>query len=158
MPNHCENVVTLKGKFDHRQEFVDKNKGFTWEDTMKEKEYRELSFHASVPMPKRLVQTKGEGWYNWCIKNWGTKWECWDEGLSHDKDQTHYYFTTAWSPPNDWLQNVSRKFPHIEFEVEWAEEAGEGGKFMYHGGDLFYDTEMTEEQWKEFMGYEDDEE
>jgi hypothetical protein len=50
MPNHCTNVVVLKGDFKHRQEFVDKNKGFEWGDKMKEGAYKELSFHAQVPI------------------------------------------------------------------------------------------------------------
>ena len=163
MPNHCTNSVTLKGEFKHRQEFVDKNKGFTWQDTAKKGTYKELSFHAQVPMPKKHISAhdktaKNDGWYSWSNKHWGTKWDCYEEYLNHEQDSTSYTFDTAWCPPFAWIQKVSRKFPHLQFEVEWAEEAGEGGKFMFHGGDLFYDTPMTTEQWKEFMGYEDDEE
>ena len=151
MPNHCDNTLTLKGKPEHRQEFVDKNRGFSVNDKMKEKEYYDLSFHASVPIPKYIQDKKG-GWYEWCIPNWGTKWECWDEHCSHDDNETSYCFTTAWSPPSDWVKKVSRKYPHLQFEVEWAEEGGEGGYFMFQGGDL------TEEQCREVMGVEDDEE
>jgi hypothetical protein len=55
MPNHCTTVLTLKGDFKHRQEFVDKNKGFEWGDTMKAGAYKELSFHAQVPMPQKHI-------------------------------------------------------------------------------------------------------
>ena len=163
MPNHCTNSVTIKGEFKHRQEFVDKNKGFTWQDTMKEGTYKELSFHAQVPMPKKHISAhdktaKNDGCYSCSNKHWGTKWDCYEEYLNHEQDSTSYTFDTAWCPPFAWVQKVSRKFPHLQFEVEWAEEAGEGGKFMFHGGDLFYDPPMTTEQWKEFMGYEDEEE
>ena len=163
MPNHCTNSLHLDGEFKHRQEFVDKNKGFTWQDTAKKGTYKELSFHAQVPMPKKHISAnaksaKDDGWYSWSSKHWGTKWDCYEEYLNHEQDSTSYTFDTAWCPPFAWIQKVSRKFPHLQFEVEWAEEAGEGGKFMFHGGDLFYDTPMSEEQWKEFMGYEDDEE
>ena len=51
---------------------------------------------------------------------------------------------------------MSRKFPHLKFNVEWAEEGGEGGRFMFQGGELFYETQMTQSQWKEFMGYSED--
>ena len=162
MPNHCDNTLTIKGNFEHRREFVDKNRGFSYNDKMKEREYSDLSFHASVPVPKKHINPpkkgKGDGWYNWCINNWGTKWECWEEHCSHDPIGTSYCFTTAWSPPVEWVRKVSRKFPHLEFQVEWAEEGGEGGYFMYQGGDLFYDNMMTEEQWKKAWGVEDDEE
>ena len=163
MPNHCTNSLHLDGEFDHRQEFVDKNKGFTWQDTAKKGTYKELSFHAQVPMPKKHISAnaksaKDDGWYSWSSKHWGTKWDCYEEELTHDKNYTCYSFDTAWSPPFAWIKKVSRKFPHLKFNVTWAEEGGEGGRFMLQGGDLFYDAQMSEKEWKSYMGYEEDEE
>ena len=158
MPNHCGNSLTVNGKLSHRQEFVDKNKGFFYEDKKKEKDYAELSFHAQVPVPKKHINGKGEGWYSWCLKNWGTKWDCWEAYLSHDDNTTEYSFDTAWGSPVDWVEKVSRKFPHLKFMVTWAEEGGSGGKYMYQGGDCFFATQMTVEEWKEYMGIEEDEE
>lgn len=41
-------------------------------------------------------------WYNWCISNWGTKWDCcegfWDGG-NEDPNYALLNFETAWSPP-----------------------------------------------------------
>ena len=162
MPNHCTNSLHLDGEFKHRQEFVDKNKGFTWQDTAKKGTYKELSFHAQVPMPKKHISAnaksaKDDGWYSWSSKHWGTKWDCYEEHLDHDKTSTLYSFDTAWSPPFAWVEKVSRKFPHLKFNVTWAEEGGEGGRFMLQGGDLFYDAQMSEKEWKSYMGYEEDE-
>tara|TARA_R110000751_G_C13483112_1_gene448108 strand:- start:31 stop:528 length:498 start_codon:yes stop_codon:yes gene_type:complete len=163
MPNHCTTNLHLDGDFAHRQEFVDKNKGFSWGDAEKKGVYQELSFHAQVPVPKKHTNafsnpSSDNGWYGWCIKNWGTKWDCYEINLDHDKPYTIYSFDTAWGSPHEWVKKVSRKFPHIKFNVEWAEEGGEGGKYMFHGGDCFYETRMSEEQWKEFMGYEEEDE
>ena len=162
MPNHCTNSLHLDGEFKHRQEFVDKNKGFTWGDTAKKGEYKELSFHAQVPMPQKHIASNAKdksnnGWYSWSSKHWGTKWDCYEEHLDHDKTSTLYSFDTAWSPPFAWVEKVSRKFPHLKFNVTWAEEGGEGGRFMLQGGDLFYDAQMSEKEWKSYMGYEEDE-
>jgi len=161
MPNHCSTSLRLDGELKHRQEFVDKNKGFDWGDKQKKGTYKDLSFNAQVPLPKRLVhppkKSKDDGWYDWCLKNWGTKWDCYEEHLTHGTDYTCYSFDTAWSPPSEWIQKVSRKFPHLKFNVTWAEEGGEGGKFMFHGGDCFYSANMTEEEWKEYQGIEGDE-
>ena len=162
MPNHCTNSLHLDGEFKHRQEFVDKNKGFTWQDTAKKGTYKELSFHAQVPMPKKHISAnaksaKDDGGYSWSSKHWGTKWDCYEEHLDHDKTSTLYSFDTAWSPPFAWVEKVSRKFPHLKFNVTWAEEGGEGGRFMLQGGDLFYDAQMSEKEWKSYMGYEEDE-
>ena len=163
MPNHCTNTLVLKGEYSHRQEFVDKNRGFGMWDTAKEKEYSALSFHAQVPCPKKHISKhKGNpsesGWYSWCLKHWGTKWDCYEESVEHHERYTVYSFDTAWSPPVDWIKNVSKKFPHIMFENTWAEEGGEGGEFHFQGGDCFHDKMMSDEEWKDYMGYEDDEE
>ena len=161
MPNHCTNSLHIDGDFKHRQEFVDKNKGFNWGDTEKKGDYSNLSFHAQVPMPKKHIVSNAKDksnndWYSWANKHWGTKWDCYEVELMHEKNYTCYSFDTAWSPPTEWIKKVSRKFPHLKFNVEWAEEGGHGGRFMYQGGDLFYETGMTESQWKEFMGISED--
>jgi len=160
----------IDGDLRHRQEFVDKNKGFDWTDTGKENRYNELSFHASVPVPKKIItaNTKNtnskknnvtsEGWYAWCNKNWGTKWDCYDEELVHEQEYTYYSYTTAWSPPTEWVEKVSRKFPHLKFNVEWGEEGGCGGRVMVERGHLVFCEEMSDQEWKNFMGFEDDDE
>ena len=163
MPNWCTNSVRLEGKEEHRQEFVDKNKGFSLWDTHKEKGYHDLSFNASVPCPQKHINSHlkspaNSDWFSWCNKNWGTKWEAAEPILWHSKDSTSYSFDTAWCSPVAWVTKVSKKFPHIKFTVEWAEEGGSGGEYMIHGGDCFYDTVMSEERWKSVMGYEEEEE
>lgn len=59
-----------------------------------------------LPKPKDI----GEGWYDWCIENWGTKW---DIGADIGTDREERYglkatvvdneascsFDSAWSPP-----------------------------------------------------------
>ena len=160
MPNNCTTVLTLKGDFKHRQEFVDRNKGFEWGDTEKKETYKELSFHAQVPMPQKHIASHAKNrsnsdWYGWANKNWGTKWDCYEEQLNHTDSYTNYIFDTAWSPPVVWFSKVSRKFPHLELEIEWGEEGGQGGKLMFQGGECFYETNMTDEQWNSFMGLDE---
>jgi len=162
MPNHCSNSLHLDGELKHRQEFVDKNKGFDWGDRDKKGEYKDLSFHAQVPVPQKHISATAKnpsenGWYSWCNKNWGTKWDTYDLELTHEKGYTYYSFDSAWSPPSAWIQKVSRKFPHLKFNVTWAEEGGGGGRFMFYQGELCYETSMTEEEWRKYQGYEEDE-
>ena len=159
MPNWVSNSIEVEGKLEHRQEFVEKNKGFHFHDTMKDGEYKELSFHASVPVPKKHINSKkGDGWYHWCINKWGTKWDASEPCVDHSKHSTSYGFETAWSPPTDWIEAVSKKFPHLMFKVTWVEEQLFGARFDIQGGDYFWQQDMTEEQCKEYMGIEDDEE
>jgi hypothetical protein len=161
MPNHCSNTLHLDGDLKHRQEFVDKNKGFQWGDTLKKGEYSTLSFNAQVPMPKKHISSHAKDssnndWYSWSNKNWGTKWDCYEVELMHDQNSTCYSFDTAWSPPVEWIKKVSSKFPHLKFNVEWAEEGGEGGRFMFQGGDMFWNKDMDTSEWREYMGYSED--
>jgi len=162
MPNWCSNTIHLDGKKEHRQEFVDKNKGFRVWDTTKKEEYYDLSFNASVKMPnsirdKHKRNIRNDEWYGWCNKNWGTKWEAQDTNLEHTDDYTYYSFETAWGFPEAWLIRVSRIYPHIKFNVEWAEEGGCGGRFMMQGGECFYTHNKSSKEWRDYMGYEDNE-
>ena len=162
MPNHCTNVLHIDGEFHHRQEFVDRNKGFHWGDVEKKKEYHDLSFHASVPIPQRIIKahlknSSNDEWYRFCNNKWGTKWDCYEITLYHTDRYTCYSFETAWCPPIAWVVAVSKKYPHLKFNVEWAEEGGEGGAFMYHGGDCFHEHHFNTQEWRDFMGYEEDE-
>ena len=163
MPNHCTNTLHIDGDLKHRQEFVDKNKGFSWGDLKKEKDYKTLSFNAQVPMPKKHIASNAKDksnndWYSWANKNWGTKWDCYEEQLTHEEKYTCYSFETAWCPPEMWLKKVSRKFPNLKFNVEWCEEGGEGGSFMVHDGEFWNVHSFSDQEWREYMGYTDDEE
>ena len=163
MPNHCSNSLHLDGDFKHRQEFVDKNKGFDWADAEQRGTYSDLSFHAQVPMPQKHIKSHAKDrtnsdWFSWANKNWGTKWSPYDESVDHSNTYTHYSFDTAWSPPMEWFKKVSRKFPYLKFNVTWAEEGGCGGRFMFYQGELCFEVSMTDEEWREYNGYEEDEE
>ena len=153
MPNWCENRILVEGEEHHRHEFVDKNKGFDAYDTDKT-DYRDLSFDAMIPIPRNKL--KGEGWYDFCCDNWGTKWNAREPEVDHNIKYTEYTFQTAWCFPNIWLEKVSRKFKQLIFKVTWAEEGGEGGWFAMSNGKYLEEKRMTEDQWKEVIGYEDE--
>jgi hypothetical protein len=41
-------------------------------------------------------------WYDFCVAEWGTKWDCGEQGASNihpDGKMLHTFFDTAWSPP-----------------------------------------------------------
>ena len=59
-------------------------------------------------------------WYDWCIKQWSTKWNC-SEGNCL-KDGNTFVFDTAWSAPENILKALSKKFPTVEFCHGWADE------------------------------------
>lgn len=78
-------------------------------------------------------------WYEWCVRNWGTKWNAY--GYEGDKIDYHdgdmLYFQTAWSAPHPILERLTEMFPGVEMEHEWADEdIGQNcGRHSYRGGE-----------------------
>ena len=79
-------------------------------------------------------------WYDWCIKNWGTKWNSYD---SQKGDDRGFRFSTAWSAPHPVLEELSRRFPDVGVSHEWADEdIGQNcGRREYLGGECVYEFE-----------------
>lgn len=105
-----------------------------------------FTFHKLVPQPPKNERDYGseegktcEGgwdWYNWNISNWGTKWDVSDCGIEQrNKNELTYRFNTAWSPPEQGIETVSRKFPELSFLLVYF-EAGIGfmGKTFFEDG------------------------
>ena len=78
-------------------------------------------------------------WYEWCVRNWGTKWNAYGYGEEkidyHDGDAL--YFQTAWSAPHPVLERLTEMFPGVEMEHEWADEdIGQNcGRYSYRDGE-----------------------
>ena len=92
MPNWCSNTIEIEGTKEQINAFVsflDEQNGKEW-------------FTFFKPTPPEL---KEEGWYEWNIENWGTKWNCdaqdWVkvENPSGDESSVTFWFDSAWSPP-----------------------------------------------------------
>ena len=95
------------------------------------------------------------GGYNWCICNWGTKWNAchidngWIEEKNSKKNkQVLLYFDTAWNSPNPVIAGMTLMFPTLNFNLKYWESGGgfrgilicKGGKVIknasydYRGG------------------------
>jgi hypothetical protein len=54
-------------------------------------------------------------WYDWSVKNWGTKWNaCYVDVTFESDDEVHYQFETAWDYPHPIIRELRRKFPDLE--------------------------------------------
>ena len=60
-------------------------------------------------------------WYDWCIDNWGTKWDACDVSVNEDTNHVWLYFDTAWSTPFNVMQHIAQRF-HLEVSVDYADE------------------------------------
>ena len=74
-----------------------------------------ISLNRIVPKPKDI----GEDWYDWCVTNWGTKWEITE---SFEDEEGWICFDTAWSTPATAILSLSEQWPDLSFEVEYADE------------------------------------
>ncbi len=95
-------------------------------------------FHAFVPIDQKLYES--EAWYNWCPKNWGTKWEVFHKDIEF-KAANHLVFDTAWSPPTKWLYAVSKEYPRLIFELAYSE-----ARMMFAGVITVKDGETLSEE------------
>ena len=59
-------------------------------------------------------------WYEWCTRNWGTKWNSYD--LELDAGKKTISFSTAWSCPHPIVRAFAAKFPGIDFDWNYADE------------------------------------
>jgi hypothetical protein len=135
MPNWCENILTVEGAPDEVQKFRNENTfvevGEQYHMAAGETRVLPLSFEALSPTPRNpdgtlIAGPAGAGmpdWYDWRIKNWGTKWDLSDQTqVSTTPGHIEYRFDTAWSPPVEWLAHVADVYPKLSFDLYYRED------------------------------------
>lgn len=105
-----------------------------------------------------IVQYGYKDWYDFCIEEWGTKWDVGDDGAADlDEESNHLmlHFDSAWSPP----LAAYAKFEELGFEVlAYYHEAGMGFAGMYQNGeDQCFDGWSNAEQARNILPDEIDE-
>ena len=82
-------------------------------------------------------------WYDWCIENWGTKWNAYDIEACEDNQ---FKFCTAWSAPHPILRKLSELYPEIAITHQWADEdyGFNLGHREYLNGEMTYERELDE--------------
>jgi len=150
MPNWCDNILTISEPSAELTNYL-KEEGFF--------------FDKIKPMPPELKE--GDGWYDWAVYNWGTKWDLDGNPLMPDSFQDKkiiFSFDTAWSPPMGVICALSEKFPEDHFVLQYLETG------MCFGGEAhFSDGSCDDNQFgdygeeyrkfaKEVFGMEDEEE
>lgn len=116
MPNWCLNDVTLR----HTDPamIIRAAQAFDRGELLNE-------FH---PLPENLREDGS--WYDWCIRNWGTKWDVGGDGRNPitDPNELEMSFESAWAPPIEAYQVMCE----LGFEIQaFYYEPGMGfvGKF-----------------------------
>lgn len=112
MPNWCSNKLRLIAKTDEAKALLPS----LVEGFQPSVEASESAFELICPTPEELLSRKApeddpfvaeeneakygaSDWYNWRVKNWGTKWESSNEEVEEIPCGLIAAFETAWSPP-----------------------------------------------------------
>lgn len=145
MPNWNSNTITIDGPKDKIEAL--------WAAATAGEDSGLLN--AMVPMPKELLE--GDGWYGWCVANWGTKWDISNEGLQliDNGDGTASivgYADSAWSPPLEAFQAYANANEDVYLEIKYFEPGmAFVGVWDSAGGDAYWEDvgsllETTEEE------------
>ena len=135
MPNHITNRIKLIGEPAEVKRVMEAVKN-------DEVGLGSIDFEKIIPMPADVDDS-----YNWCISNWGTKWNSYGyESIENPDDSDNISFLTAWSAPHPVLEKLTAMFPSVTIEHEWADE-----DISYNcGRKVYYDGERIEEYYPEY--------
>ena len=102
----------------------------------------------TAPIDEQLM-FQGNNWYDWNVRNWGTKWDVAVhnddkypdtsllEHMSNGEDQwVVYSFNTAWSPPVPAMEKLSALVPNCVITLTYQEEQGWGGEVEFVNGKM----------------------
>lgn len=108
----------------HKYEFIRDSLScsFTLKDVYKDKPIEEVKKIAARVICNYIHCIKEYGctnWYDWRLKNWGTKWNAMDTFLV---DDDIIEFNTAWDAPIPIFKALSKKFPNKEIITDSADE------------------------------------
>lgn len=83
------------------------------------------------------------GGYEWCLKNWGTKWNanCDDAQPVLERRTLFYHFDTAWAPPEPIIFTLAKRFPTVRVTLKyWEGGAGYSGRLVVQGEETLEDN------------------
>jgi len=127
MPNHVTNKLKITGnKLD--KELCIKNIKMYGEKN--DDVLNHIDFNLIIPIPLTVYQHGGisaheeriygkNNWYDWCVKNWDTKWNAYDTCMIN---QSTIQFLTAWAAPIKVIKKLSQIFPKLTFSMKSVDE------------------------------------
>ncbi len=144
--NPCDNFLTVEGPALEVKRFFEETKGlpfyYVYDDKDAEVEHeRRFCFNALVPMPKEIYDHFYEPvdkdkdislsiGAEWMVRNWGTLHDIYDYAdriqklsseFADDRGCVTIMFDTSILEPNNWLINVAKIFPELDFHLEYIE-------------------------------------
>lgn len=125
MSNYCNNYLNISGSIEEINSLLNAVRGKN-----SEKE-RCFSFQEIIPCPM--------GWdYDWCCKNWGTKWDAVDPEVLIGENNATFYFESAWTPPTPVIKALTKMYPSLRFDHEYWEPGD-----VYYGHEIYENGDIT---------------
>ena len=145
MANYVYNTLTFRGSYEDIVSLKVALKGDDVEQDSKMVGGLPLDFRKVIPQPDGLLDMAAVGtmpaWWEWCIENWGTKWNAWDIEMTFQTNEAEneselvYQFNTAWSPVNQIVDAICTNlipeilgigtiFTHYSYTEEFAQFSG----------------------------------
>ena len=153
MPNWCNNSVTINAP----KPVIDEIKRILSSED-------EGLLNWMRPLP----EDQKENWYDWCVSNWGTKWDINEAFIGDDteEDSIQFSFDSAWAPPVDAFRHWAEQDGRVTYRLTYMEPGMGFVGWDSYDGDVFDEDYVEQGQdedryWEmaaEEFGYERDEE
>ena len=181
MPNWVYNGLTIEGSPDSVKKLMEQmNSPFVrvhdqWNVKTQQMEKQQVTYPNPVfafwniikptdmeaydgPQPKNdnfeeAMKFKSDHWYDWNVRNWGTKWDVavsslethpdtyMEDTVNGENHVVYYNFETAWSRPMTALCTLSEQYPDLLFTLSYEEETGWGGELEILRGKVISESE-----------------
>lgn len=108
----------------------------------------------TMTFDERMVEAmkfNGDHWYDWNVRNWGTKWDACDATCDEVNGAIVYNFSTAWAPATGAFAAMVSQHPDLEFRFHNTEEQGWGVVYESKDGELeevsSWDVPESHKEW-----------
>lgn len=133
MPNWCQNEVRIMGTEEGSEEEIKHFLETCFEEG-------EIDFEKIIPYPESAPSREDQPedfmerlkhpfakWYNdfgydWCIENWGTKWNACEQVNVLGDEEINLDFQTAWSPPQGIYEKIQTRLPNCSISWFYRED------------------------------------
>lgn len=158
MPNWCSNVLVATGDV---VSYADRVKNLA-----ASKKEDKIGFFSSFVLPvipedfERYDDDVMPDWYIANCQSWGTKWDVPIQQIDLVDDEDDVFgvrFSTAWSPPFEFVLQLSEQYAELLFELQYDEPGmGFGGVALFKDGQFWNEEiDMSNVDWGD--GSSDDE-
>jgi hypothetical protein len=127
MPNWCSNILEIIGDKETLKLFRKAAIGFSPWEVPGDQKPDVLNFHSLMPIPAEVIRAGyDKRGYAWETAHWGCKWGACRPKLFESKPtRITYTFDTAWLPPLEFLEHISKDWPSFVFRIEFCGECGD---------------------------------